>query len=112
MRHALKVDIPNLGKRVVEVPGLGLVVNPGTYEVPEELLPQFKAVHGVELADANFQVGVEYIQLPDQQDQDDEDALKSNASIPEKTQEEVEAEFETAKADNASREAEKKEGDN
>jgi len=114
MRHYLKVDLPELAgaKRLVEVPGLGAVINPGTYEVPEELLPQFRQLHGYELRDANFQPGVEYVEVDDQVHQDDPDAIKSTASIEEKTQEQIEAEFEEGSADNEAREAEqKKEGD-
>ena len=63
MIYGLKVDLPALAgaKRIVEVPGLGTVVNPGTYEVPEELLLQFESTHGYPLEEANFQDGVELV---------------------------------------------------
>ena len=129
MIYGLKVDLPALAgaKRIVEVPGLGTVVNPGTYEVPEELLLQFESTHGYPLEEANFQDGVELVRLPGtyarfelgdpppielQVHQDDPDAPKTGVTIEEKTQTETEAEFKKAEADNAAREAEKKEGDN
>jgi hypothetical protein len=123
MKYGLKVDLPALAgaKRMVEVPGLGAVINPGIYEVPEELLPLFEATHGYPLSAANFQEGVDLIELPgsyrgdidfdkpevDQVEQDDPRAPKSGASAKEKTKEEADADFEREKADNDKREAEK-----
>lgn len=119
MRHYLKVDLPELAgaKRLVEVPGLGAVINPGIYEVPEDLLPQFEQTHGYALKDANFQTGIEYVEVDDQVAQNDPRAIKASPNIKGKTKEEAEDEFEKNKADNDAREHgkgqdNKKEGDN
>lgn len=61
MTYYLKVDLPSLAgaEAMVEVPGLGAVINPGTYEVPEDRLAQFESLHGYPLSEAQFQEGIQ-----------------------------------------------------
>jgi hypothetical protein len=104
MKYALKVDLPGLAgaKQLVEVPGLGAVINPGTYEVPDNRLAEFEQLHGYPLSEADFQEGIQLFGK-DEETGEVSELFRTPQNLEEKTPEQTEEEFKQAQADNERR---------